>query len=144
MDYHDHNICSLLWFGLPINGEVAPVGDRVVKNHSGTTQFARHIDQYLKKEIALGAVLGPFKSNPFPADCIISPLNSTPKKDSQERRVILDLSFPKGKGTSVNAHIDAELYGDMPMNLTYPGVDDFIRLIHRAGLGCHMFKRDLK
>ena len=49
---------------------------------------------YLEKENRNKAVLGPFKSNSFPNNLVISPLNSVPKKDN-ERRVILDLSFPR-------------------------------------------------
>ena len=37
----------------------------VNKNHKGATEFADEINNYLKKEIKLGATLGPFTKSPF-------------------------------------------------------------------------------
>ena len=53
------------------------------------------------------ALLGPFKSNPFPNNLVISPLNSFPKKDDK-RRVILDLSYPRN--SSINDFIEKDEY----------------------------------
>ena len=59
-----------------------------------------------------------------------------PKKDSEDRRVILDLSFPKGD--SVNDHVSKDFYLGERINLTYPGVDDLV--IKTKGRGCLLFK----
>ena len=40
--------------------------------------------------------MGPFDKIPFQNKVGISPLSTRPKKDSDKRRVILDLSFPMG------------------------------------------------
>ena len=85
--------------------------------------------------------LGPFKANPFNAGIKISPLNTVPKSDSSERRVILDLSYPKG--ASVNDFISKEFYLDEKIDLVYPKVDDLIDLIKSKGQGCLLFKTDL-
>jgi hypothetical protein len=53
--------------------------------------------------ISSPAIIGPFEKNPFNCSLKISPLNTVTKKDSIERRVILDLSFPEGQ--SVNEFI---------------------------------------
>ena len=66
--------------------------------------------QYLRKESQNKSILGPFKDNPFSSGIKISLLNAVPKKDSSERRVILDLSCPKG--ASVNDFISKEFYLD--------------------------------
>jgi hypothetical protein len=55
---------------------------------------------------------------------IISPLNTVPKKDSLERRVILDLSA--AGGTAVNVFISKDEYLGEPITLTYPRVDDLV------------------
>jgi hypothetical protein len=55
---------------------------------------------YLIKESSYQAVGGLIKDNPFNEPIALSPLNSVPQKDSSERRVIVDLSFPEGE--SVN------------------------------------------
>ena len=54
------------------------------------------------------AIIGPFDKNPFPGHFKISPLNTVSKKDTLERRVILDLSFPAGN--SVNDFISKDNY----------------------------------
>ena len=59
----------------------------------------------LSKEINLGRMLGPFKQPPF-KDLMCSPVGLVPKKDSDEMRMIMHLSFPYG--TSVNNFIDPE------------------------------------
>ena len=63
----------------------------------------------------------------LPALIKISALNSIPKKDTEERRVILDLSFPKGY--AVNDFISMEEYLGDQIDLILPNVDDFIHVI---------------
>lgn len=72
----------------------------------------------------------------------ISPLNTVTKRDSPERRVILDLSFPSGK--SVNDHISKEFYLGEKVELSYPNVDDLVGIIKDKGPRCMLFKKDLK
>ena len=69
------------------------------------------------------------------------PLNSVPKKDSTERRIILDLSWPLD--TSVNAGIDKPLQEGVEFSLTYPTVDHIASLIAQKGPGCLIYKCDL-
>jgi hypothetical protein len=57
-----------------------------------------------------------FIPNPFDCQFKIFPLNSVTKRNSSERRVILDLSFPSG--CSVNISKDIYL-GEKP-EVTYP------------------------
>ncbi|CAC5412970.1 unnamed protein product [Mytilus coruscus] len=96
--YFDKDICEFLEFGWPVGINFA---DKIhpsckkVRNHAGARQFSKDIDKYIKKEASYGAILGPFKSNPFRDGLILSPLNSVPKADSEERRVIMDFSFPR-------------------------------------------------
>ena len=53
-----------------------------------------HIDKYIQEELSHNAVLGPLDSKPF--DVHISPLMTRNKSNSDCRRTIFDLSFPKG------------------------------------------------
>ena len=112
------------------------------KNHKGAERFPREITKYLQKEKTNLSVIGPFKNNPFSEPIKIYPLNTVPKKDSEERRVILDLSFPKG--CSVNDNINKDCYLGEEVNLIFPKVDDFIELIKAKGKNCLMFKLDLR
>ena len=97
---------------------------------------------YLEKESNSNAILGPFNENPFQSGLKITPLNSVPKKDTTERRIILDLSCPRG--LAVNNFINNEEYFVRKMDLVYPKVDDFIQLIKAKGRGCLLYKIDLR
>ena len=72
----------------------------------------------------------------------LSPLNSVPKGDSQEHRIVLDLSWPPG--SSVNKGISCDEYNGQLFHLCYPTVDDISELIVKHGVGCSLFKHDLR
>lgn len=69
-------------------------------------------------------------------------MNTVPKKDSVERRIILDCSFPKGH--ALNDVIAKDEYLEEKVNLVYPKVDDLVELIKIKGQGCWLFKKDLR
>ena len=86
--------------------------------------------------------MGPFDRNPLGESPIaVSPLNSVPKSETSERRIILDLSFPPGRG--VNDGIERNMFFGEPYKLRLSGTDDMFNLIHRKGSGCLLLKRDL-
>ncbi len=72
----------------------------------------------------------------------MSPFNLRLKPDIDERRVIVDLSFPKG--SSVNDGINKGTYLGESMKYEYPKVDDLVELVRLKGTGCALFKQDLK
>jgi hypothetical protein len=112
------------------------------RNHTGATDFPEQMTNYLIKESSYQAVGGLIKDNPFNEPIALSPLNSVPQKDSSERRVIVDLSFPEGE--SVNFGILKDEYLGNKISVSYPKVDDLIHLIKLKGQGCMIFKEDLK
>ena len=136
-------VCDYLEFGWPIGYDyhgVLPSSDP--RNHKGALAFPSAVHSYLSTELALGSLCGPFAHNPFMATITLSPLNSIPKPHSDERRFILDLSWPAG--SSVNDGISKNLFLGEPVLLTYPTVDDIADRIIQLGPGCLLFKRDLK
>ena len=141
--YTDKIICEFLEFGWPINyqSQEFPVVDH--RNHKGAVSFPDAIDNYLSKEVSVYAsAVGPFIDSPFPNGLVLSPLNSVPKRDSPDRRVILDLSWPVSK--SVNDGIPVDSYLGEAMTVTYPTTDTLVQMILERGPGCFIFKRDLK
>ena len=139
-DYHDRQLVQLLMYGFPIDHDGSEV-TQSVKNHGGAgPQFFNHIKEYLDTEIKAGATVGPFNKPLFEGSAI-SPMNSVPKKDSEKRRIVIDLSFPRG--SSVNDGIRADKYLDDFEPLRFPTVDNLIKLIHKKGPACLLFKRDL-
>ena len=111
------------------------------KNHKGTEDHPEALEKYIKKELAHGAIMDPYEKIPFCGRVGISPLSTRAKKDSEERRIILDLSFPIGLG--VNDGIPKDSYLGWEATLRFPKVDDFAFRIHQLGTNCWMFKVDL-
>ena len=127
--FSDWQMVEFLQFGWPIGFEqdVFCVGSRF--NHKGAKEFSCELESYLHKEVECRHVLGPFKTDPFQGNLVISPLNTVPKRDSDERRVILDLSFPRGH--SVNDGIPKDSYLGVPGRLHFPTVDAlFVRRVN--------------
>ena len=149
-DYKDQQLCDFLEFGFPIgytgNNEILKNVSKKdtwkFKNHKGAEEFKEDMLTYLQKESSNKAIIGPFRENPFKSGIKISPLNSIPKKDTTERRVIMDLSFPKG--ASLNDYVSKDEYLGEKIELVYPKVDDFIQLIKQKGRGCLLYKTDLR
>ena len=143
-DYKDRAIIQLLRYGCPINYEGPGNLSRACHNHRGATDFPEHIERFLKREVEAASVMGPFKSSPFDIPTTVSPLNTVPKRDSANRRVIVDLSFPKCKPLeSVNGGISRDCYLGDPIQLRYPSVDNLVNLVRCKGPGCCLFKCDL-
>lgn len=139
--YHDDKITQYLEFGWPIGvlGHIPPSFHHI-KNHSGARDFQSHVDSYISKELSFGATIGPFDTNPLVGQLHLSPLNTVPK-GSTDRRVIVDLSCPKGG--SVNDAIDKDLHEGERFELHYPSVDNLADRIKCLGAGCLAYKRDL-
>ena len=84
----------------------------------------------------------PFDAPPFPDGFVVSPLNTVAKRDPQERRVIVDLSWPCG--SSVNDGIPSGSFLGELLDLTYPTIDAIVSAIVSLGRGCMLYKRDLR
>ena len=110
------------------------------KNHKGARDFLAEVRTILNKEVEMGGILGPFSKSPFDSPRF-SPLNSVPKRDSDERRLILDLSFPQG--VSINDGIQKDFYLGEFSKLQLPSVDQLVTRIVQLGRGCKFFKIDL-
>ena len=55
-----------------------------------------HMVPFVNNECRLGAMLGPFNDLPFFPWVQISPIMTHLKKESSEKHIIIDLSFPIG------------------------------------------------
>ena len=105
-NYDDRQLLEFLQFGWPVGYEGENIPCLNLGNHPSSTNYESHIDNYLSKELSLGALKGPFPVSPFEW-LRLNPLMTRPKKDSDNRRVILDLSFPLGH--SVNSEINKNI-----------------------------------
>ena len=139
-DYHDKQVVELLKFGFPVDCQPTETDLGVPSNHKGATEFNEQVQALVNKEVSLGGVIGLFEAPPFENPCF-SPLNSVPKKDSQERRLILDLSYPSG--FSINDGIHKDIYLGEWAKLKLSSLDQFAEKVMELGAGCKMFKVDL-
>ena len=110
------------------------------RNHQSGVEFSAHIDAYIKVELEKKAILGPFEVPPV-VPLHLSPLMTRPKKESELRRVVVDLSWPRG--LSINDGIPSHQYLGEPINLTLPTVDYMTQRVRDLGSGCLMYKLDL-
>ena len=126
-DYADRLVVEFLQYGWPIDRDPDIPLEMGGRNHRGAVDFPDHIDAYVKKEIQLGAQVGPFEAIPFAGNTItaISPLSTRPKKDSDKRRIIMDCSWPIG--CSLNDGLCKFMYLGERIMLKYPTVDDLAR-----------------
>ena len=140
--YPDIEITEWMRYGWPI-GRLPTMPDPHItfKNHKGATDFPEALKKYINKEASHQAIIGPFSSIPFTNKVGISPLSTRPKKDSDDRRIILDLSFPPGH--SVNDGILKDNYLGFTAKLTFPKTDQFAERIFLLGQGALMYKVDL-
>ena len=134
---------EFLKYGWPLNAKGTKVNQTVPPNQKGARENVDEIHAYLKKELQAGSIIGPFIRNPFRKVACFSPLDTRPKKDSNELRVILNLSYPFEAG-SINESIDKEIFAETDqMTLKYPSVDDLAKIIRKKPGKTRIFKRDL-
>ncbi len=142
-DYADKIVCQYLQFGFPIDyARSKKLKFDAGRNHKGARDYPGFINSYLSKECSQLRIVGPFNTNPLSVPLVISPLNSVPKSDNEDRRVIVDLSWPHG--TAVNDGISKDSYLNEPINLRYASIEEVCNMVLKAGRGAVIYKRDLK
>ena len=143
-DYDDKIICDLLEFGFPLDFDrnvTLCTNER--RNHKGARDYPVFVNKYLQSETTLSRIAGPFRSNPLSVPLMVSPLNTVPKDSDDERRVIVDLSWPLGEG-SVNSGISKEMYLEEKIESNYASVEDVCKMVLDSGPGSLIYKRDLR
>ena len=129
--YHDQDLLKFIEFGWPLKPEFE---SEVMQSHTlpvnqaGARANPAKLDKYLSEEIGRGSVIGPFKENPLGKHARFSPLDAIPKKESQDLRIIMNLSFPHD-GSSINVAISKDSYLEETVDLSYPNLDDLVKII---------------
>lgn len=128
-------------FGFPM-GYLGPVSDyNTDYNHSSANDYPVDIDKFINKEISLGGVIGPIAEKPFEPWFHAAPYMSRPKRDSNERRVIADLSFPED--VSINAYILKNAVWGETRAHSLPTVSQFVEKVKELGPGSYMSTVDI-
>ena len=139
-DYADKHLLQYIKFEYQLS-LINPHGlrNKEVINHYSAIQYPRQVQEYLDKEKALGALLGPVNHldhNQY--HC--SPLLTRPK-DVDKRRIILNLSHPHGQ--SVNDHVDKERFEFATFSLRFPNIDNITQDIIDSKGDVVFFKVDV-
>ena len=121
MDYPNKKILQYIKFGYPLYlSNPSVLNNVIVSNHASAIQFSTAVSQYLSKESELGAILRPEdKVDHLHYYC--SPILTRPK-DNDKRRVILNLSHPRG--ASVNDNVTRPKFDGAP--LRFPTIDNIV------------------
>ena len=141
--YHDKIVCEFLQFGFPLDFDrKQKLSFNERRNHKGARDFPIFINKYMKREREAKRIMGPFGENPLSVPLVVSPMNTVPKDSVDERRVIVDLSWPSG--SSVNDGISKDVYLGELIDLHYASVAQVCQMVLQVGLGAHIYKRDLR
>ena len=99
-------------------------------NHPSARNHPDQVDNYLLKEQTRGVLVGPLPQNlPFPV--FVSPLGTVEKPGSTTiRRVIVDSSFPRGKG--LNSFIPKHFYRGQVLRTKLPNIDTIVEMVRKA------------
>ena len=139
--YHDKKVVDYLEFGWPADYTASTPPTTSDANHTEDPDHLQSINNYVSTELRHGALLGPFNQPPFTPWSQTSPMMTRPKKNSVNRRVIVDLSWPKPG--SVNAGIRRGFYQGRPTVYTLPNIMDAADEVARLGTGCYIWCADL-
>ena len=139
-DYADHAVPDYLEFGWPINHDRVTPLQSTADCHPSAKGYAADIEHYIAVERSHGALLGPFGGPPVDR-FHMSPLMTRHKRDSEHRRVILDLSWPHG--AAVNDGIPSDFYIDGTATIILPTADYMADRIIELGPGAQLYKSDL-
>lgn len=140
----DREVVLFLRYGWPLNYTQPSASQPPLTfgNHRGALMYKQQIREYIHKELAYGALSGPYCSLPWSDRVAVSPMTTRPKKDSPKRRVITDLSWPIGGG--VNEGIPKDTYLSKVTKLLYPSVDTICLRAFQLGKGkAWGWKRDM-
>ena len=135
VDYFDKQLPDLIVTGFPLDFDRSRDLQSTLVNHAS----ADHVDRYMNEEVGFQAMvfLGPLNNKPF--DSHISPFMTREKSDSDSRRTIMDLSFPKG--LSVNDGVLKDTYLGTNFQMLYQSVDSII--LNQIGPSVQIFKVDI-
>ena len=141
--YKDSAVCDLLQFGFPLDFDRKKVlSSSAGRNHKGARDYPEFIRKYFQKECDAKRIAGQFSKNPMSVKLAVSPINTVPKDSADERRVIVDLSWPAG--ASVNDGISKDVYLGKTINLHYASVEQVCDMVNEIGPGAMIYKRDLR
>ena len=142
-DYWDYQLNSFLKFGFPLDFPRDKESQLLTTDtsHASARDHPQHIDTYLRVEMEHNAIKGPYKDPPYGDNTHVSPFMSREKVDSDNRRIIIDLSWPQY--ASINHFTIANKYLSTAYKLQYPTIDNTTTKLKEIGPEALIYKTDL-
>ena len=140
-NYHDPALLDMITYGFPANYSATFPPTPTYHNHREREDYSSYIQAYIQKEVDMGALLGPFIVPPFSPWSQCSPMMTRDKSTPGERRVIVDMSHPRG--ASVNSGIPRREYMGVPHTYSLPAVSSVGDEIRLAGSGTFLWSVDV-
>lgn len=128
---NDEFIFDGIRFGFPIQYTGPPLSRKNKQVHASAKDYMPQVKQYLDAEISNRAMLGPYPESPFSEWLNISPLMTRPKADPAKRRIIVDLSYPKGD--NVNSFVNKNTIFARHYEHRLPTIQDTVSAIQQKG-----------
>ena len=138
-NFWDKQLPDLIEFGFPLDFCRDGTLQSTETNHLSALQNTTHVEQYITEELSYDAIHGPYHEKPFPMH--VSPLMVRDKPNSNKKRTIIDLSWPKG--SSVNHGVSKNTYLDAYFTLHYPSLDHITQAIRDLGPQALLYKIDI-
>ena len=140
-DYHDKRLVDYLEFGFPLGYISMEPPEQNTRNHASSTNYPCHVEKYLAKELGHGSLIGPFRGRPTDKTHM-NPIMSRPKKDSSERRIILNLSFAPNN-QSVNTGIPKSAFEGELIKTVLPAPQHLANELLKTGRHAYIYGIDL-
>ena len=139
--YHDQDLIEFLQYGFPSNYSRSTPPKPTFRNHKEKGDYSQFVREYVVEECRLGTLLGPFGVPPFTPWCQCSPMMTRAKSTPGKRRIIVDLSFPKG--ASVNSGIPRREYLGLHHSYSLPSVSRVGDRLRLLGRGAYVWSVDV-
>lgn len=123
----DKWIIECIEYGFPLQYRGPPMENHFDGNHPSAENYQAQVTAYIKKEVQIGGLVGPFDDVPFTPWCNLAPIMTREKATKSERRIIVDLSFPEDNGP--NSFITKNLVFGRKVTHALPSVNDAVRII---------------
>ena len=139
MGYWDQQVIDLIQYVFPLDFDRDSILGETLDNHTSANDYASHVTKYIQEELQFGAMIGPFDEKPCTLH--ISPFMTRDKAQSEVRRTIIDLSWPKGQAVNDGVNKNVYLGGEFEMH--YPTVDKIVKQLNAIGPAANIFKVDI-
>ena len=143
VDYWNYQLPYFLRYGFPLDFPQDKETDlqSTEVSHASAIRYPTHVHAYINTEIQYKAIFGPYVDKPYGEDTHVSHFMSREKNDSQNRRIIIDLSWPQE--ASINYFTLPNVYLGTVYQIRYPTVDDITDHILSLEGPVKLYKIDL-